>query len=225
MILRAKAISKSFGEKLLFKNLDLEIDRGESLVIVGKSGSGKSTLLNILSLIEERDSGDLYFMDEYISSIDYRKVRPLISEHIGYLFQNYGLLDNKSVYENINIANRYVKDSKKNKDIKIKSSLEKVGLKGYEDRKVFSLSGGEQQRVALARLLVKPSSIIFADEPTGNLDKENENKVIDILLGFRDEGKAVVVVSHNTNIINKFDKVIYLDDYRYYDKPKKIIPL
>lgn len=214
MILRAKAISKSFGEKLLFKNLDLEIDRGESLVIVGKSGSGKSTLLNILSLIEERDSGDLYFMDEYISSIDYRKVRPLISEHIGYLFQNYGLLDNKSVYENINIANRYVKDSKKNKDIKIKSSLEKVGLKGYEDRKVFSLSGGEQQRVALARLLVKPSSIIFADEPTGNLDKENENKVIDILLGFRDEGKAVVVVSHNTNIINKFDKVIYLDDYK-----------
>lgn len=214
MILRAKAISKSFGEKLLFKNLDLEIDRGESLVILGKSGSGKSTLLNILSLIEERDSGDLYFMDEYISSIDYRKVRPLISEHIGYLFQNYGLLDNKSVYENINIANRYVKDSKKNKDIKIKSSLEKVGLKGYEDRKVFSLSGGEQQRVALARLLVKPSSIIFADEPTGNLDKENENKVIDILLGFRDEGKAVVVVSHNTNIINKFDKVIYLDDYK-----------
>lgn len=214
MILKAKAISKSFGEKLLFKNLDLEIDRGESLVIVGKSGSGKSTLLNILSLIEERDSGDMYFMDEYISSIDYRKVRALISEHIGYLFQNYGLLDNKSVYENINIANRYVKDSKKNKDIKIKSSLEKVGLKGYEDRKVFSLSGGEQQRVALARLLVKPSSIIFADEPTGNLDKENENKVIDILLGFRDEGKAVVVVSHNTNIINKFDKVIYLDDYK-----------
>lgn len=214
MILKAKAISKSFGEKLLFKNLDLEIDRGESLVILGKSGSGKSTLLNILSLIEERDSGDLYFMDEYISSIDYRKVRPLISEHIGYLFQNYGLLDNKSVYENINIANRYVKDSKKNKDIKIKSSLEKVGLKGYEDRKVFSLSGGEQQRVALARLLVKPSSIIFADEPTGNLDKENENKVIDILLGFRDEGKAVVVVSHNTNIISKFDKVIYLDDYK-----------
>lgn len=214
MIIKAKNLSKAFGEKTLFTNLDLEIDKGEALAIVGKSGSGKSTLLNILSLIESRDGGDLYFMDDYISSIDYRKVRQLISDHIGYLFQNYALIDNKTVYENINIANKYVKDSKENKDQRIKKSLAEVGLTGYENRKIFSLSGGEQQRVALARLMVKPSSIIFADEPTGNLDKENESKVIDILMGLKEKGKALVVVTHNREIIKNFDRVIDLDDYK-----------
>ena len=214
MIIKAKNLSKAFGEKTLFTNLDLEIDKGEALAIVGKSGSGKSTLLNILSFIEARDGGDLYFMDNNISSIDYRKVRPLISDHIGYLFQNYALIDNKTVYENISIANKYVKESKEKKHLRIRKSLEAVGLDGYENRKIFSLSGGEQQRVALARLMVKPCSIVFADEPTGNLDKENESKVIDILMGLKKMGKALVVVTHNREIIKNFDKIIELDKYK-----------
>src|SRR5699024_6101755 len=113
----------------------------------------------------------------------------------GYLFQNYALVDNATVEENIEIGLKYRKDGE-NKDELVKEALKRVGLENFQKRKIYSLSGGEQQRVALARIIVKPCLIIFADEPTGNLDEENSKRIMDVLFELNREGKAIVVVTH-----------------------------
>lgn len=211
MLIEANNISKKFGQKELFSNLSLEVGQNDSIIITGKSGSGKSTLLNILSLIEEVDSGELLWRDDKITKLDSSKVNRIIRNEIGYLFQNYALLDNKTVYENVEIGIKYRKleRTETKKDI-ILEAINRVGLEGLEDRKVYSLSGGEQQRVALSRIIVKPCSIIFADEPTGNLDSVNAKKIMDILFELHKDGKALVVVSHDNNISERFNKQIAL---------------
>ncbi|WP_282926431.1 ABC transporter ATP-binding protein [Helcococcus kunzii] len=212
MIIKAINLSKKFGNKILFTDFSINVKHGESIIIIGHSGSGKSTLLNILSLIESPDSGKIFWKDEQIIKIGNSKINKIIRKDIGYLFQNYALLDNKSVYENIEIACKYKKYKTKDEKVKdINNALDRVGLKDFQDRKIYSLSGGEQQRVALARLIVKPCEIIFADEPTGNLDLDNSKKIMDLLFELNKEGKTIVVVTHDRNIIDRFDTVINLD--------------
>ena len=211
MVIEAKKLTKQFGEKVLFTDLDLQVHEKDSMVITGDSGSGKSTLLNILSLIEEADAGSLTWQGDEIEKINSPKVNKIIREEIGYVFQNYALIDNKTVYENIEIGAKYNEAiHNKNKKQYVYDAIERVGLTGLENRKVYSLSGGEQQRVALARIIVKPCSIIFADEPTGNLDDENANKIIEILFDLNKEGKTIIVVTHDRSIISKFDKHVHL---------------
>lgn len=211
MVIKAENITKKFEDKILFTDLNLEINEKDSIVITGDSGSGKSTLLNILSLIEEVDEGMIIWKGNEIEKINGTKVNKIIREEIGYIFQNYALIDNKTVYENIEIGTKYNKSiSIKNKKKHIYHAIEHVGLTGLEDRKVYSLSGGEQQRVALARIIVKPCSVIFADEPTGNLDTENAKKIIDILFRLNKEGKTIIVVTHDQSIVSKFNKHIHL---------------
>lgn len=212
MIIKANNISKKFLNKTILNNFSIDIDYKESVVIVGKSGSGKTTLLNILSHIEKVDSGTIYWEKTDINKLNQSKINKIIRYDIGYLFQNYALLDNKTVYENIEIACKYKKyKSIAEKEYDIENALKRVGLSGFENRMVYSLSGGEQQRVALARIIVKPCKIIFADEPTGNLDKENSKKIMDILFDLNKEGKSLVVVTHDKEIINRFDTIIDLD--------------
>lgn len=216
MVIEAKNVTKKFGDKILFTNLNLEINEKDSIVITGDSGSGKSTLLNILSLIEEADEGMVIWNGNEIEKINGPKVNKIIREEIGYVFQNYALIDNKTVYENVEIGTKYNKSiHAKNKKQYVYDAIERVGLTGLENRKVYSLSGGEQQRVALARIIVKPCSIIFADEPTGNLDDENANKILDILFNLNEEGKTVIVVTHDQSIVSKFNKHIHLTEQNY----------
>ncbi|GEK90733.1 ATP-binding cassette domain-containing protein [Alkalibacterium kapii] len=212
MKVEARNITKQFGNKALFTDLHLEINAKDSIVITGDSGSGKSTLLNILGLIEEADEGKVIWDKNKIEKINSKKVNRIIREEIGYVFQNYALIENKTVYENVLIGAKY-NDSitTKNKKEYIYNAIKRVGLNGLENRKVYSLSGGEQQRVALARIIVKPCSVIFADEPTGNLDDENANKIIEILFDLNKEGKTIVVVTHDRSIISKFDKHVHLN--------------
>lgn len=211
MVIEAKNLTKKFGDKILFTNLNLEINERDSIVITGDSGSGKSTLLNILSLIEEADEGMVIWNGNEIEKINGRKVNKIIREEIGYVFQNYALIENKTVYENIEIGTKYnAAINKKNKKATIYEAIKRVGLNGLEDRRIYSLSGGEQQRVALARIIVKPCKVIFADEPTGNLDDENANKILDILFNLNEEGKTVIVVTHDQSIVSKFNKHIHL---------------
>lgn len=213
MVIEAKNLTKKFGDKILFTNLNLEINERDSIVITGDSGSGKSTLLNILSLIEETDEGMVIWNGNEIEKINGRKVNKIIREEIGYVFQNYALIDNKTVYENVEIGTKYNESiNLKNKKQYVYDAIERVGLTGLENRKVYSLSGGEQQRVALARIIVKPCKVIFADEPTGNLDNENANKILDILFNLNEEGKTVIVVTHDQSIVSKFNKHIHLTE-------------
>ena len=213
MVIEARNVTKKFGDKILFTDLNLEINEKDSIVITGDSGSGKSTLLNILSLIEETDEGMVIWNGNEIEKINGRKVNKIIREEIGYVFQNYALIDNKTVYENVEIGTKYNESiNLKNKKQYVYDAIERVGLTGLENRKVYSLSGGEQQRVALARIIVKPCKVIFADEPTGNLDNENANKILDILFNLNEEGKTVIVVTHDQSIVSKFNKHIHLTE-------------
>ncbi|NLW52515.1 MAG: putative bacteriocin export ABC transporter [Tissierellia bacterium] len=205
-MIRLENVKKSFGNKNLFEEIDISIEKGDLIAIVGKSGSGKTTLMNIMSLIEQPSSGKVLWEGEEIKA-NSRKSSNIMRYKIGYLFQNYALIDDKTVRENVQIGLLYYSEIK-DKDEAIKSALEQVGLLGEIDQKIFTLSGGEQQRVALARLLVKPCEVIFADEPTGNLDDANSEKIMNILFDLNKAGKTIVVVTHDNRYLDKFEKVI-----------------
>lgn len=209
MIVSTESIEKQYENKILFKNLTLTVKEKDSVVIVGESGAGKTTLMNILSLIEPTDSGKVCWRNNPIDKINTSKTTQIIREDIGYLFQNYALIENETVEENIKIGLKYRKNVNDKKKL-IDEALKKVGLKNFHKRKVYTLSGGEQQRVALARIIVKPCSIIFADEPTGNLDEENSKKIMDILFELNQEDKAIVVVTHDSEHVDRFDHKIIL---------------
>lgn len=200
-------ICKKYDDKVIFDKYSLKIEEGEFVAIVGKSGCGKSTLLNIIGLLEKVDSGYVCIdHDENIRPQGRAAVR-IIREKISYLFQNFALVDEETVTYNLKLALHYTKDNKKEL---IEKALEEVGLSGYENKKIYQLSGGEQQRVALARVMIKPSKIVLADEPTGCLDAENRDIVFDILRKIQKQGKTVVIVTHDESVAEKCDRVIEL---------------
>lgn len=210
-ILTLENISKSFGNKKIIDNFSYEFEKGEMVGILGKSGSGKTTLLNIIGLLEEKDNGTIKFYDKNINKINTSYSNKIIREKIAYLFQNYALIDTENVKENIKIGLKYRKDLKNNEiNTEIKNLLYEVGLEGYENRYIYSLSGGEQQRVALARIIGKPNEIILADEPTGNLDESNKEIVMNILKREKKKGKTIIMVTHDKSLLSYFDRVIEL---------------
>lgn len=208
-IIELKNISKSYDKNILNK-ISLEIEQGEMVSIVGKSGAGKSTVLNIIGLLESIDSGELIIDSNSNIKPNSKKANEIMREKISYLFQNFALIDQETVYENLSIALKYVKANKVEKRNLIKNALKRVELEDYEDKKIFELSGGEQQRVAIARIILKPSKIILADEPTGSLDIENRNKVISLLRELNKEGKTIVVVTHDGDVAKSCDRIIKL---------------
>lgn len=190
-----KNISKSYGNHLILKNIDLDIYEGDFICIFGKSGEGKSTLLNIIGTLENYDSGDLIICSKKNPIRSVKDTDLLRREKIAYLFQNFALVETMTVEENMKLAIKYSKV--KDKAGCIISALRAMGVSDKLKSKVFELSGGEQQRVAMARNMVKPFDILLADEPTGSLDYENKMIVIDSLIRLNNEGKTIVVVSHD----------------------------
>lgn len=201
-MIKINEICKKYDEKVLFQNYSLEIPDGSFVIIRGDSGSGKSTLLNMIGGIEYPDSGSIIVNGFDVSK---KKKQKYFSEVVGFLFQNFALLENKTVLENLN----FIKKTGRT-DISIDEALKKVGLEKEKNKKVYKLSGGEQQRVALARLMIKKCSVLLADEPTGSLDKKNSEIVMKILHDLNRQGKTVIVVTHDDDIIQKEDMVIYL---------------
>lgn len=208
-MIRLENFKKKYDNKILFKDINLTINKGDSVAFIGKSGSGKSTLLNIIGLIEKPSSGKLYWDDQEIT-INSKKSKNLIRYQIGYLFQNFALIDDKTVEENVKIAMRYL-DKNIEKGPLLEEALSKVGLQKEIKQKVYTLSGGEQQRTAMARILVKPCTVILADEPTGNLDKKNSDNVMDILFELNKEGKTIVIVTHDHSYLDRFDYVYQIN--------------
>ena len=190
-----KDITKNYGSRRILDGINMEISQGDFICIFGKSGGGKSTLLNIMGTLETYDVGAVrcFSIDDPVKNS--RKGAELRRYKIAYLFQNFALVDRMTVKENMLLASRYA--SIKNKNEAIEEALSRVGIEEKLNSKVFELSGGEQQRVALARNLVKPFEILLADEPTGSLDRDNKEMVMKNLLALNDEGKTVVVVSHD----------------------------
>jgi putative ABC transport system ATP-binding protein len=196
-VVKLEKICKKYDDKTIFNNFGLEIEQGEFVSIMGASGAGKSTLLNIIGLLEKPDSGEVIINGVKNANIYNRNGRLLLRNNIAYLFQNYGLVENESVVYNMEISARFLKVSKAEKRAKILKALETVGLSGISEKKVFKLSGGEQQRVALAKIMIKSSDIILADEPTGSLDDVNKGAVLEILKNLSKEGKTIIVVTHD----------------------------
>ncbi|MGK0551020.1 ATP-binding cassette domain-containing protein [Enterococcus faecalis] len=206
MIIEAKNLFISRGDKPIIAALDLAVDYGEFIIISRKSGSGKTTLINNLSLLEHNYQGELTYFNQPLKS--HKMLQHLRRNHISYLFQNYGLLNNLSVYENLKLALNYNHQIKK---AQLPAFLEEFGLNDVLSKKVVLLSGGEQQRVALLRSLLKPYDILFADEPTGNLDQENTKIIIEHLQRIvKQQQKAVVMVTHDPSLFRYGDRVIDL---------------
>ena len=183
-IIKIKDISKSYGKHQIFNGFNAEFEDNQITAIVGKSGSGKTTLLNIIGLLEPFDSGELILFNEKNIKVNSRTARKMLRYKIGYLFQSYALIEEKTVEYNLKIV------GKEANRVSIQEALAKVGLSGYEKKRILECSGGEQQRVAIARLLLKKCELILADEPTGSLDKSNRNIVIELLRMLQKEGKV-----------------------------------
>ena len=209
-MIKLENVTKTIGKKVILENLSLKINQGDLVAIVGKSGSGKSTLLNLLGLIDGDYSGHYEIFDQQNVPVNSVKSQAIIREHISYLFQNFALIDNETVEYNLMLALKYVKLSKKDKVKKIEEILERVGLSSTLHQKVSELSGGEQQRIAVARAILKPSQLLLADEPTGSLDPENRDLVLNFLLDMNKEGKTVIIVTHDAYVAQQCHRVIEL---------------
>ena len=196
-------MSKRFGERYLFKDFNLNVKPHEFIILSGKSGSGKTTLLNIIGGIERADAGQVI-----VAGIDITKGRHLLTYFrykVGFLFQNFALIENKTVYQNLSLIKKSTRA-----DITIADALKTVGLEDKLNQKIFSLSGGEQQRVALARLMLKKCELILADEPTGALDRENSDIVLSILKKYQQLGKTICLVTHDEYVKTFCDRRIDL---------------
>lgn len=210
--LQIKNISKSFGKKKIIDNFSLDLEKNEILAIVGKSGSGKSTLLNIIGLLEEYDSGEILLKEKPLPNINSKEATLIRRSEINYVFQTNALVSSKSVKDNLLIAMEYVKKSKEEKDKDIKKILEKLEILDLLDQKINTISGGEAQRVAIARCVLKPGDLILADEPTGSLDPKMSEEVFKLLLSLKDlYDKTIIIVSHDTKLANKCDRIIDID--------------
>ena len=208
-----KNVSKLYPPDVFaLKNVNLHIKPKEFVSIVGRSGTGKTTLVKILTAEESPTKGKVIVGGWDVTEIKLNEV-PILRRQIGVVFQDFKLLGKKTVTENIAFALQVCgAESRKTKDI-VPQVLKIVGLTGKEDRYPIQLSGGEQQRVAVARALVHRPKILLADEPTGNLDSINSREIIDLLLKINEFGTTVVLVSHNREVVNSINKrVITLDN-------------
>ncbi|UUX34240.1 ABC transporter ATP-binding protein [Fundicoccus culcitae] len=207
-MIELKNINKAFGSKAILVNVNLNIESGEMIALIGQSGSGKSTLLNIIGLIEPFDSGELIFNGIKNIKVNSSKSQAIIRDHISYLFQNYALVDNETVYYNLELALKYAKKSKNEKNSIISNILMKVGLADTENKKIYELSGGEQQRIAIARAFIKPSDLVLADEPTGSLDAENRDNVLKLIIELNKSGKTVIIVTHDNYVAQACSRIV-----------------
>ncbi|MTD41489.1 ATP-binding cassette domain-containing protein [Erwinia sp. CPCC 100877] len=207
-MISVKNITKSYGKNKVIDNFSYDILDGDFVCVCGKSGSGKTTLINILSLLEKPSSGEIIFDKQ--SSLSAKAILLLQRYKLGYLFQNYALVENETVRRNLNVALTYKKLSKSAKQAAMIQALQRLELQDCLEKKIYQLSGGEQQRVAIARMLLKDPEYIFADEPTGNLDEYNRDIVFNVLKELNQQKKTIIYVSHDTELIKKANTIIEL---------------
>ena len=223
-ILKAENLNKSYkmNKKVrldVLKDVSLEIEANQISVIVGDSGAGKSTLLHLLGALDRPDSGKIIYKDENIFALSDDRLAKFRNKNIGFIFQFHHLLPEFTALENVSIPQMIFGISLSNAAKKSKELLSTVGLSDRMDHKPAELSGGEQQRVAVARALANDPQIIFGDEPTGNLDSKNSESIHQLILELRDTLKVTfVIVTHNPNLVKLADKVYEIKDGKVFGK-------
>ena len=213
MLLVAKNISKSYGKLAVLKSVDLSIAASEIIAIVGASGAGKSTLLHLLGTLDKTDTGNIIFDDTDFTQLNDKALSAFRNKHMGFIFQFHHLLPEFTALENVCIPAYIAKENKADADARGLKLLTQLGLADRAEHKPSELSGGEQQRVAIARALINNPAIIFADEPTGNLDSNNANEINELFLKIRKEmGVAIVIVTHNSALASIADRQLHMKD-------------
>ncbi|GMX58476.1 MAG: ABC transporter ATP-binding protein [Candidatus Microsyncoccus archaeolyticus] len=216
MLISVKDLKKEFRvEDVVTKVLNgvsFDIEKGEFISIMGPSGSGKSTLMYILSFLDKPTSGEYFFDGKNVSHLDDDKLAEMRSSKVGFVFQSFNLLNRTSVLDNVILPLVYTDISKKERITKAKSILEQVGLSHRLDYTPNRLSGGEKQRVAIARALINNPEVIFADEPTGNLDSKSGLQVMKLLEELNNQGHTIVLVTHEKYTAEYAERIIYIKD-------------
>ncbi len=217
-MIKVTNIKKSFGELEVLKGVSLDISRGEVVSITGLSGAGKTTLLHIISTLSNADSGDVLLDGVSVGKLDDNALSEFRNKHIGFVFQFHNLLPEFTAFENITIPGLIGKRKRSDVERRATELLDMMGLSERRDHKPSQLSGGEQQRVAIARALINSPSILFADEPSGNLDSMNKEEIHKLFFSLRDElGLTVVVVTHDENLAAMADRKIEMRDGQILD--------
>ncbi|MDO4166410.1 MAG: ABC transporter ATP-binding protein [Eubacteriales bacterium] len=211
-MIRLDSVEKEYKKpyKKVLDKVSFEIQNQEMVAVMGKSGAGKSTLLSLLGCLEKLDGGTYWYDDVEVSKLRKREMHQFRKQHISYIFQNFELIPQYTVYENVEVP-LLARDITNRKKI-IHKALEEVGILEHRRKKINKLSGGEQQRCAIARALVADTDIILADEPTGALDEKTADEIMDILTGLNQKGKSVIIVTHDKDIANKCHRIIRMKD-------------
>lgn len=216
IIISLKEITKDYlsGDIIthVLKNISLDIFQGEFIAITGPSGSGKSTLLNILGLLDNASGGKYILNGTDVTSLSEDEQSYFRNKEIGFVFQSFNLLQRSSALENVILPSIYAGSKKEEREKRAAKLLEQVGLGEHLNKKPNQLSGGQQQRVAIARSLMNNPNIILADEPTGNLDTKSGIDVMNIVKGLNKEGKTIIMITHEKDIAEQAQKIIFIRD-------------
>ncbi len=212
-MIKAKGIRKSYGNLEVLKGVDLEIGQGEIVTIIGKSGAGKSTLLHILGTLDKADAGELSINGEMVFAMNNKRLAAFRNRHIGFVFQFHHLLPEFTAVENVCIPAFIAGSTEAEAQNRAKELLDYLGLSGRLQHKPAQLSGGEQQRVAVARALMNQPAVVFADEPSGNLDSQSSQDLHQMLFNLRrDFRQTFVIVTHNTELARMSDRCLEMQD-------------
>ena len=210
----SRIYQSSEGETLALNNVNIEIAKGEFVAIMGPSGCGKSTLLNVIGMLDTPTEGDYFFGDENVAGYSEQQLSAIRKKSIGFIFQNFNLIDELTVEENIELALLYHKVPAAERKARVAKVMDKVGIAHRAKHMPSQLSGGQQQRVAVARAVVGDQPMILADEPTGNLDSAHGQEVMEMLQSLNDEGVTIVMVTHSPEHATYARRTINLFDGR-----------
>lgn len=226
-MIKLKGINKYYtsgDEKLhALKNVDLEIAKGEFLAIMGPSGSGKSTMIKILGLLDKEFQGDYLLNGEEIKNLNDDLLSKLRNKSIGFVFQDFNLIDRLTIKENIELPMLYMGSGIKKTKNRVNELLDKVNLKDKINKYPNQLSGGQQQRISIIRSLVNNPDIIIADEPTGALDSKTSEEIIDIFKELNKEGITIILITHDINVANKANRIVKIFDGEVKEAEKNAI--
>jgi len=212
-MLKATAIHKAYGQLQILKGVDIEVQKSEIVTIVGASGAGKSTLLNILGTLDKPDSGQLFINGVELNKLNNKKLSHFRNLQIGFIFQFHHLLAEFDALENVCIPAFIAGTPKAQAEKRAKELLDMLGLSTRINHKPNQLSGGEQQRVAVARALINKPALIFADEPSGNLDSNNARELHELFVKLRKEfEQTFIIVTHNEELANISDRKVFMKD-------------